>query len=91
MGVEPTMADLQSGALPRISRRKRRFFGAQRRAQQLMQRFPLDRPAASLTGDAPADPDLALIVARWPTLPAELRIRILAMTREGAAPADNGT
>ena len=63
VGVEPTMADLQSDREPRIPRVKQGLRGR-------------CTPGCTL---APADPALSAVVEAWSSLPPAVRAGILAM------------
>ncbi|MFN5946518.1 MAG: hypothetical protein ACK5Q4_14410 [Phycisphaerae bacterium] len=42
------------------------------------------QPAAEPTRATPTDPDLAAIIAAWPTLPAAMRAGVVAMVKAAA-------
>ena len=71
VGVEPTMTDLQSVELSRMSRRKPRF------RRHWPRHWP-NVPAGPVSGP-PADPDLAKIFDAWDSLAEPLKRAVLAL------------
>ena len=44
---------------------------------------PADTPALGSTSDSKSDPDIAALIAAWPTLPASIQAAIKALVQVG--------
>jgi hypothetical protein len=51
---------------------------------QQVEEYPARTPSTSLRAE-PLDPDLARVLAAWPTLPAAIRAGVLAMVKAATA------
>ena len=81
-GVEPDRSKVEAAGIEPASLSPQATIG------KVVAQTPSDALAQTLARESPSDPDLALILERWPTLPEAIRAGILAMVRAaGEQPA----